>query len=573
MRGAARWLMLRAWLVALCFGFWGVQTVYAQLSVTPTTWNVIGLDSNNPSTGPDTFQIGGRVCNTSGSAISNVTGNFVWDSSNAFVNLTGSPTVSIRTLAAGSCVDIYYGVVVTRTSSAYNTARRYHITVSGDNAPAVSTPTPRELFVEHIISQGRNSVNSITGPTTVYVGQTATYTVNASTATQGYEQLEAFLNLSNIIFQVQSISTTYSAPAGATNDKFYGDACGWENNPLSPNYRSCIGPVNYSGGKVGGTVITTYTVKVLSTGTTTASTLILDFSGSSYHYNADFGSGINSITITSLPPPLTLTKLVNPTRLSAGGTVSYTLRLSNTGTYNMTVNDFVDSLPTSPASATYVAATSTFNGASISNPSISGQTLTWNGTFLVPAGQTRDLVFQATLPNTQGTYTNQAIAHMNYAQVDTTADPNDNSPASASTIIQFPPKIDLVKSYSANTTYVQPGTEITYPITFSNSGGTAATSLIIKDIIPANTEFKVGSATYNLGTTGLANGPTIQYTNVSLPNPDPTQPPLPPPDNDPSWNYIPTGTFDSNVRFVRWVFTSSIPVNTSGSVSFTVRIK
>ena len=145
-----------------------------------------------------------------------------------------------------------------------------------------------------------NSVNSISGPTTVYVGQTYNYTVNASTATQGYEQLEAFLDLSNVVFQVQSIATTYSAPSGGTNDKFYADACGWDNDPLSANYRSCIGPPNYSGGKAGGTVITTYTVKVLSTGNTTASTLILDFSGSSYHYNSDYG--IQVLSITSLPP-------------------------------------------------------------------------------------------------------------------------------------------------------------------------------------------------------------------------------------------------------------------------------
>ncbi|HEX8097148.1 MAG TPA: hypothetical protein VF507_03895, partial [Pyrinomonadaceae bacterium] len=152
-------------------------------------------------------------------------------------------------------------------------------------------------------------------------------------------------------------------------------------------------------------------------------------------------------------------------------------------------------------------------------------------------------------------------------------DPNDNSPASASTLIQFPPKIDLVKSYSANTAYVQPGTEITYPINFTNSGGTGATSLIIKDIIPANTEFKVGSAAYDLGTTGLSAGPAVQYTNVSLPNPDPTQPPLPPPDNDPSWGYQPTGTYDGNVRFIRWAFAGTVPPQTSGSVSFVVRVK
>ena len=40
---------------------------------------------------------------------------------------------------------------------------------------------------------------------------------------------------------------------------------------------------------------------ILSAGTTTASTLIYDFSGSSYHYNSDFGTAISSITITALP--------------------------------------------------------------------------------------------------------------------------------------------------------------------------------------------------------------------------------------------------------------------------------
>jgi uncharacterized repeat protein (TIGR01451 family) len=233
---------------------------------------------------------------------------------------------------------MYFPVTITRTSAAYNTARGYHITVSGTGFSSVSTPTPRELYVERIISQNRNSVNSIVGPTTVYVGSTYNYTVNASTATQGYSQLEAFLNLSNVIFQVLTIATTYTSPAGGTNDKFYADACGWDNNPLSGTYRSCIGPNNYSGGKAGGTVSTTYTVKILSTGTTTASTLITDFSGSSYHYNNDYGVGINSITVTSLNPPVpnvSLTKSVTPNagnQLVPGADLAYTIAFSNTGT-------------------------------------------------------------------------------------------------------------------------------------------------------------------------------------------------------------------------------------------------
>jgi len=347
---------LSAFCKRLCFlvlvlGVWGVQTAYAGLTLTPTSWNVVGLDSNNTSTGPDTFTIGARVCNTGGTAVTNIVGNFIWDSSNIYLNLSGASTLNRSSLAAGACTDLYYPVTVTRTSAAYDATRRYHIEVSATGISTISTPTPRELYVEHIISQNRNSVQSIVGPTTVYVGQTYNYTVNASTATQGYAQLEAFLNLSNVIFQVQAIATTYSAPTGATNDKFYADACGWDNNPLSGSYRSCIGPETYSGGKAGGTVSTTYTVKILSTGTTTASTLIMDFSGSSYHYNADFGIGVNSIPITALPAPvpnITLQKSVSPSgaaQLIPGVDLTYTIGFSNGGTAPGSILVITDPVP------------------------------------------------------------------------------------------------------------------------------------------------------------------------------------------------------------------------------------
>src|SRR5438128_6625840 len=303
-------LVRRVFLLALFF-MCGVQSAYAGLTVTPVSWNVVGLDSNNPTIGPDTFQIGARVCNTGGTAVSNVVGDFIWDSTNVFINLSGASTLNLSSLNAGACTNFYYPVTITRSSLAYNATRSYHIAVSATGISTITTPTPREIYVEKIISQNRNSVQSIIGPTTVYVGQTYTYTVNATTATQGYEQLEAFLNLSNVIFQVQAIATTYTSPPAATNDKFYADACGWDNNPLSATYRSCIGPANYSGGKAGGTISSTYTVKILSTGVTTASALIMDFSGSSYHYNNDFGLGVNSITIITIAAPVTNVGLTN----------------------------------------------------------------------------------------------------------------------------------------------------------------------------------------------------------------------------------------------------------------------
>jgi len=423
---------MRLFLMSLVLGVWGVHRAYAGLTVTPTSWNVVGLDSNNTSAGPDTFEIGARVCNTGGTAVTNIVGDFVWDSTNIYLNLSGASTLSISSLAAGSCIDLYYPVTVTRTSLAYDATRRYHIAVSATGISTITTPTPRELYVEHLISQNRNSVQSISGPTTVYVGQTYNYTVNASTATQGYAQLEAFLNLSNVIFQVLSISTTYTSPAGGTNDKFYADACGWDNNPLSGTYRSCIGPDNYSGGKAGGTISTTYTVKILSAGVTTASTLILDFSGSSYHYNSDLGTGINSITITALPAPV--------------------------------------------------------------------------------------------------------------------------------------PNVTLQKSVTpSGAAQLVPGADLTYTIDFTNGGTAVASSLIVTDPIPPNTDFKVGSVTNSLGTTGLTvavaysnnGGSTYVYTPVS------------------GGGGAPAG-YDRSVSNIRWTFTgnlSQMSPNNTGSVTFTARIR
>ena len=116
-------------------------TAFAGLTITPTTWNVIGLDSNNPNTGPASYPVGVRVCNTGGAAVTNVTGTFTWDSFNTYINLTGPSTINVPTLAAGGCVDFYFTATVTRTSSAYNATRRYHITVTGDAVSSVTSPT------------------------------------------------------------------------------------------------------------------------------------------------------------------------------------------------------------------------------------------------------------------------------------------------------------------------------------------------------------------------------------------------------------------------------------------------
>src|SRR5262249_3919848 len=155
---------------------------------------------------------------------------------------------------------------------------------------------------ERLVSQNRNAVDGISGSQTVNVGQTYQYVLNSHTAPGGYEQLESFLTLGQPIFQLLSVATTYTAPPGATNDKVYADAGAWDTNPTSPTYRSITGPPTSSGGKVGDSIQTVFTVKVLSAGSTNVTGLIYDFSGSSFHYNGDFGYAVLAVTAVDSPP-------------------------------------------------------------------------------------------------------------------------------------------------------------------------------------------------------------------------------------------------------------------------------
>jgi len=544
----------------------GWQSAQAQINITPTTWNIIGLDSNDVNIGPNTFQAGARACNTGGATLNNLRAEFFWDSANPYINLSGPNVIMWRSLAPGACVDFYYPVIVTRTAAAFFTARRFRITIGADGVAAVSTPTPRELYVEKLLSQGRNTVYSIVGPSSVYVGQTYNYTINADTATQGYPQIETFLNLSNVTYQVLAVRATYSAPAGATDNKFYADACGWQNNPTLPNYRSCVGPEQFAAGKAGGTVSITYTVKILGvTGTAVAGSLILDFSGSSYHY----ASG-PTLVITTLPPQVSfLSKTANPTSTLVGTNVSYALRLSNTGSAPYTITDFVDTPPSSPGTPAYVAGTSAFGGTPIADPVQANGRLTWSGSFTIPGGQSRDLTYSMKMPNTAGSYLNSAVAFLDYTQIDTTPSTSDNAPATATVSVYTPPSIALAKSCPAPANCAaqaqMPGTDLTYSIAFTNSGGSPAQGLAITDQIPFNTDFKVGSAIASLGTNGLSvsiaysddNGATYNYTPVS------------------GANGAPAG-YDRKVTHARWTFTGSLShtsPNNTGSVSFVTRIR
>jgi uncharacterized repeat protein (TIGR01451 family) len=187
----------------------------------------------------------------------------------------------------------------------------------------------------------------------------------------------------------------------------------------------------------------------------------------------------------------------------------------------------------------------------------------------LPSSSSVTYTVSGTLSSTAtGTLTNTATVITPASGV---SDPTDlgrtgagNNSATDNTPINPIPVVGLVKSVTpaGNQT---PGTDLAYAINFSNTGSLAARNLVITDPVPANTDFKIGSMTSALGTTGLTvafaysnnGGTTYVYTPVS------------------GAGGAPTG-YDRLVTNVRWTFTGNLsqtPPNNAGSVGFTVRIR
>lgn len=147
----------------------------------------------------------------------------------------------------------------------------------------------------------------------------------------------------------------------------------------------------------------------------------------------------------------------------------------------------------------------------------------------------------------------------------------NTSEFSGNIVVSLPPTLALAKcrqmgaSCLNTVTAASPDTDVVYVINFSNTVGAPATNFVITDQIPTNTDFKIGTSTVTLGTTGLTVATT--YSN----------------DGGTTWTYTPvTGGggapagYDRAVTHIRWSFggsLTSVSPNNAGSVAFTVRVR
>lgn len=524
----------------------------ASLTIEPLTWDFVGLDSNNPSVGPDEYLIGARVCNIGSQAAKDIQIQFIREGSyNPYLTVLNSlntDTWFVPSIAAGgsvsnhhlltttpsNCFDAYYNAKVQRTAAAYNTTQRYRIEARASNASIVSTnnsvydsPHPRQLYVEKILSQGRNAVLGFTGPSNVDVGGIYTFTLTSKTAT-AYPQLTISSNFPNRAFQFLSVKTTYSNP-GVTNSSIYADACGWISDPTYVGYHESSSnceyppiPDPYAGGKVGETVTTEYKVKILGLGanaTPGASSqsqlilnhLILDFSGGSYHYNSDYGEGGGfPIIIHDRKADLSIDK--SHTGNFATGDNTYTLAITNLGPDTAAgAIEVTDTLPTgltfNPSNATTGVESGTSTGWTCS---ATGQTISCSNPNNLALSATSTIKLKVNVSS------NAATNVVNTATVSPSSTPDpvltNNTDSDPTTIVKGPNIVLTKDSVPSNAVFVA-GSTATYTLSVSNTSGFDAVGpLTIIDTLPTGLTFNSASGT---GWNCSANGQNITCTNPS----------------------------------------------------------
>jgi fimbrial isopeptide formation D2 family protein len=311
-------------------------------------------------------------------------------------------------------------------------------------------------------------------------------------------------------------------------------------------------------------------------------------------YGATAGATGQTLTITATQVPgvssggqcvpvLTVTKSTSTPTVSngpTGTTATYTIVVANAASRNAATGLAVsDTLPTS---FTYSSTgTVTLAGGATrpttTNPTLGDAVPNWTS-FTIPGGGSVSITFTTKVASgVTGVQQNPATATYLDPGRATTNGTTSASYASASSTnedvnVLAPPVIDLVKDCTSPANCItQPqlsGTNLTYKITFTNSGGRAAQSFVLTDPDPAttlkisdNTDFKVGSVTTALGgltsvTVTYSNngGATFAYAPVS------------------GGGGAPAG-YDRNVTHIRWTFTGTLAAAASGNVSFIVRIR
>lgn len=135
-----------------------------------------------------------------------------------------------------------------------------------------------------------------------------------------------------------------------------------------------------------------------------------------------------------------------------------------------------------------------------------------------------------------------------------------NTDQVSATVVSTAPSISLSKS--ADRANAAPGEDILYTVLAASAGLSDATSIVVVDSIPGDTGYRMGSASFNPGTSALVSN--VEFSG----------------DGGVTWGYGPVDSgcgapagYDFCVTHIRWTLTGVMTPARAFSVAFAVRIR
>ncbi|WP_165371638.1 S8 family serine peptidase [Pseudolysobacter antarcticus] len=289
----------------------------------------------------------------------------------------------------------------------------------------------------------------------------------------------------------------------------------WNGFIPANNSMSITIPATIATGTAGQTITNQGTINVDADGNGTNETAVLT-DDPSVGGTADPTS---FVVLTPTFPLINATKQIVSGDQTSGGSVTYVVTLTNSGTGTQPDNagdEFTDVLPAQLSAGTVTASSGT--------ASVVGSTVSWNG--VIPAGGGVNIIIPATIAaNTTGqTITNQGTVHFDANSVGinestTTTDdpslPGTNDPTSFVVFAPPAPVISATKTISGGNRLA--GGTVIYTITLTNSGTAAQPDNAgneFSDMLPAG--LTVGTPTASSGTVSAASVNPVTW-NGSIP--------------------------------------------------------
>ncbi len=371
--------------------------------------------------------------------------------------------------------------------------------VSIDSSATGSIPNAATVSTTDNDSDDTNDTDSVSITVQQVIDLVLQKTVDRSTAVPGQDQLVYTFTVShdtNSPSDATNVVVTDVLPAGLTGAVISAPTAD------STDFANGTVTVGFDSIPVGQTETFTVTVDVDQDATGTVTN---DASVISDGTESDNTDNIDDATTTLSPEfDIVVSKSVNNATPGPGGTVIYTVGLTNEGPSNATGIVLTDSIPTGLTfvSATLRSQNGVSNGTTVTFPAIdldASSSASASLTFTVDSAAAGTLTNTASVPDLSN------------------AGENDTTNNSATADITVTPQVDLVIAKSVTLANAQVGSNLTYTITVTNNGPSQATNVQVTDTLPAGVTFTsgtgpIGEALSAIGRVVTVNGGTLNNT-------------------------------------------------------------